>query len=64
MNSESTTYSGLVSLSVPAEEICKQAAELKTARAKQVKVAKPKIQVRTGNQGVNYIRTAGPQLGM
>lgn len=34
VNAEGTVFSGLVSLSLPAEEICKEAAELKTARAK------------------------------
>ena len=45
VNSEGTTFSGLVSLNVPAEEVCKQAIEMKSARAKQVKMPKSKFKV-------------------
>lgn len=46
VNSESPAFSGLVSLNVPVEEMCKQAVELKTARAKHVKMPKSKLKVR------------------
>ncbi|XP_053378963.1 uncharacterized protein LOC123526458 [Mercenaria mercenaria] len=43
VNSEGSAFSGLVSLKVPVDEVCKQAAEMKTARAKQVKLPKSKF---------------------
>ncbi|XP_060567866.1 uncharacterized protein LOC132726551 [Ruditapes philippinarum] len=43
VNTEGTAFSGLVSLNVPAEEVCKQAVEMKSARAKQIKMPKSKF---------------------
>lgn len=43
VNSKGVTFTGLVSVNLPVEEICKQAAELKTARAKQIKMPKSRL---------------------
>lgn len=45
VNSEGPGYTKLVCLDVPVEELCKQAVEIKTARAKQVKMPKSKLKV-------------------
>ena len=45
MNTGATAFSGLACLDVPVNELCKNAVEAKTARAKQVKMPKSKLKV-------------------
>jgi len=45
VNTGATAFSGLACLDVPVNELCKNAVEAKTARAKQVKMPKSKLKV-------------------